>query len=98
MNMQKLMQQAQRMQRDLESKKKEIAQEEFVGKYEWVEVKLNGNKDMVSCKINQESLDEDDIEMLEDFIVLAMKDALEKVNKEYEDKMGQYAGMFDGLM
>lgn len=98
MNMQSIMQQAQRMQRDLQKKKDEIGAQLFPGKYEFVEVTLNGKKEMVSCKIDKEELSKEDIEMLEDFIVMAMKDSIQKIEKEYEAKLGQYAGMLDGLM
>ena len=98
MNMQSIMQQAQRMQRDLQKKKDAISAQLFPGKYEFVEVTLNGKKEMVSCKIDKEELSKEDIEMLEDFIVMAMKDSIQKIEKEYEAKLGQYAGMLDGLM
>ena len=98
MNMHSIMAQAQRMQRDLQKKKDEIGAQLFPGKYEFVEVTLNGKKEMVKCKINKDSLEKDDIEMLEDFIIMATKDAIGKVEKEYENKLGQYAGMLDGLM
>ena len=98
MNMQSIMQQAQKMQRDLQKKKDEISAQLFPGKYEFVEVTLNGKKEMVSCKIDKEELSKEDIEMLEDFIVMAMKDSIQKIEKEYEAKLGQYAGMLDGLM
>ena len=98
MNMQSIMAQAQRMQRDLQKKKDEIGAQLFPGKYEFVEVTLNGKKEMVKCKINKESLEKEDIEMLEDFIIMATKDAIGNVEKEYENKLGQYAGMLDGLM
>ena len=98
MNMQSIMQQAQRMQRDLQKKKEEINAQLFPGKYEFVEVTLNGKKELVKISIQKDSLDKDDIEMLEDFIVLAQKDALVKIDKEFQAKMGQYAGMLDGLM
>ncbi len=98
MNMQSIMAQAQRMQRDLQKKKDEIGAQLFPGKYEFVEVTLNGKKEMVKCKINKDSLEKEDIEMLEDFIIMATKDAINKVEKEYENKLGQYAGMLDGLM
>ena len=98
MNMQSIMQQAQRMQRDLQKKKDEISAQLFPGKYEFVEVTLNGKKEMVSCKIDKEELSKEDIEMLEDFIVMAMQDSIQKIEKEYEAKLGQYAGMLDGLM
>ena len=96
--MQQIMQQAQRMQRDLQTKKEEIEKETFVGTYEWVEVVLNGKKEMVSCTIHQEEILKDDVELLQDFITLAVKDAISKIDKEYQSKMGQYAGMLDGLM
>ena len=98
MNMKSIMQQAQRMQRDLQKKKDEISGQLFPGKYEFVEVTLNGKKEMVSCKINKEELAKEDIEMLEDFIIMAVKDSIQKIEKEYEAKLGQYAGMLDGLM
>ena len=36
--------------------------------------------------------------MLEDFIVLASKDAITKIDKEFNSKMGQYSGMLNGLI
>ncbi|MBR1679717.1 MAG: YbaB/EbfC family nucleoid-associated protein [Bacilli bacterium] len=98
MNMQSIMAQAQRMQRDMQKKKDEINAMEFTGQQDFVEVTLNGKKEMVRCKINKEQLDSSDIEMLEDILCLAVKDAISKVDKEYKAKMGQYAGMLDGLM
>ena len=98
MNMQSIMAQAQKMQRDIKKKKEELNAQLFPGKYEFVEVTLNGKKEMVRCKIDKKELDASDIELLEDFIVLATKDALQKIDQEFQAKMGQYAGMLDGLM
>lgn len=98
MNMQNIMAQAQRMQRDIQKKKDEINQKLFPGKYEFVEVILNGKKELTKITINKDNLDKEDIEMLEDFIVLAQKQALADIDKEFQSKMGQYAGMLDGLM
>ncbi len=98
MNMQKLMQQAQKMQRDMQKNQEELEKMNFTGTYEWVEVVLNGKKEMISCKIKQENLDNEDLEMLQDFIVLAVNAAVKKVDAEYEAKMGQYSSMLGGLM
>lgn len=95
MNMQNLMAQAQRMQKDLEKKKTEINKMTFTGKNGFVEVVLNGNKEMVSIKIENENID--DVEMLEDMIMLAMKDAMEKVNKEIDSKFGSLGAGLGGL-
>ncbi len=98
MNMQKLMQQAQKMQRDMQKNQEELEKMNFTGTYEWVEVVLNGKKEMISCKIKQENVDNEDLEMLQDFIVLAVNDAVKKVDAEYNTKMGQYSSMLGGLM
>lgn len=92
MNMQNLMAQAQKMQRDMQKKKEEIDNTLFTGNSEMVEVVFNGKKEMVSIKIKGE-LASDDIEILEDMIVLASKDATSKVDKEIEDKMGSLGGL-----
>lgn len=94
MNMQQLMQQAQRMQRDIEKKKQELDNMEFYGKSEWIEVLFNGKREIKSFKILKDGIiDEEDKEMLEDMIMLAIKDAFNKIETETEEKMGQYASM-----
>lgn len=94
MNMQQIMQQAQRMQRDINNKKEKIDSTIFTGKSEWVEISFNGKRDITSFKILKEGIiDEDDKEMLEDMIMIAMKDAFEKIDKETEAQLGQYASM-----
>ena len=93
MNMQQIMQQAQRMQRDITKKKEEIDGMEFLGKSERVEIVFNGKREIKSFKILKDIIDEDDKEMLEDMIMLAIKDAFSKIDKETESKLGSYASM-----
>lgn len=93
MNMQRIMQQAQRMQRDITKKKEEIDKMEFLGKSEWVEIVFNGKREIKSFKILKDELDGDDKEMLEDMIMIAIKDAFSKIDKESESKLGSYASM-----
>lgn len=93
MNMQQIMQQAQRMQRDITRKKEEIDKMEFLGKSEWVEIVFNGKREIKSFKILKDEIDVDDKEMLEDMIMIAIKDAFSKIDKESESKLGSYASM-----
>lgn len=93
MNMQQIMQQAQRMQRDITKKKEEIDKMEFFGKSEWVEIVFNGKREIKSFKILKDEIDVDDKEMLEDMIMIAIKDAFSKIDKESESKLGSYASM-----
>jgi len=97
MNMQNLMAQAQKMQRDIQKKKEEIDQTIFTGKSEMVEVEYNGKKEMVSIKITAENLEKDDLEILEDMILLASKDAIQKIDQEMETKLGSLGAGLGGL-
>ena len=98
MNMQALMQEAQKMQRDLQKKQDEIAQMEFEGTSEWVTIVLSGKKEIRKLNIKKVKLDEEDIEMLEDMVQIAFKDALSKVDKAYDEKLGMYGKQLNGLI
>lgn len=98
MNLQSLMKQAQSMQKNMMDAKNKIDSMTFVGESELVEVKMNGKKEVISVKIKQTDLENDDIEILEDMIVIAMNDAINKINKEINDKMGSQAGTFGSFL
>jgi DNA-binding YbaB/EbfC family protein len=98
MNMNALMQQAQKMKKDMETKQKEIESSTFEGNSELVDIILYGSKKVKSVKIKKSSLDEEDVEILEDMIKIAMNEALNKIEKTTEEKMGVYAKQFGGLM
>lgn len=98
MNIQNLMAQAQKMQKEITKKKEEIDNSIFEGTSEWVKVKINGKKELEEVKITFEGpIEEDDKEMLEDMIKIAMNDAAKKVDQEVESKMGAYGSSLNGL-
>ena len=97
MNMQNLMAQAQKMQRDIQKKKDEIDKTIFTGKSEMVEVQMNGKKEMVSIKFLNKDINSDDLEILEDMIVIACKEATQKIDKEIEEKLGSIGSGLGGL-
>lgn len=99
MNIQALMKQAQAMQKKLMDSKKKIEEMTFEGNSELVMVKINGKKEVISVKIKEtSSLDKDDIEILEDMIVIAINDALRKIEKETNDKLGSQAGSLSSFL
>ena len=99
MNMQQLMAQAQKMQRDITKKKEEIDNMEFEGNSELVDVVLSGNKRVISIKIKTAGpLDSDDIEALEDMIKIAITDAISKIDKETDKQLGSYGNGLGGLL
>lgn len=97
MNMQAMMQQAQKLQRDMMKAKNEIDEKNFTSTQGFLTIEMKGTKEITSVKIDKENLDKDDIEMLEDLISLAVNDNINKIEKETESKMGKFGGL-SGLM
>ena len=76
MNMQAMLKQAQALQKDMLKIKDEIDSTEFVGESSLVKVTVKGTKEVVKVEIDSsESLDKDEIEMLQDMIVIAVNEA-----------------------
>ena len=97
MNMQAMLKQAQALQKDMLKAKEEIDNKEFTGESSLVKVTLKGDKTVVKVDINSDSsLEKDDIEVLEDMIVVAMNDAIKKIDNFTESKMSKY-GNIPGL-
>ncbi len=98
MNMQGLMAQAQKMQREVTKAKEELDKKIFEGKSEWVKLELNGAKELVNFELLwNEPIDSDDKEVLEDMIKIAFNNALSDVDKETEKTMGKYGNGLGGL-
>ena len=101
-NMNNLMKQAQRMQRQMEENQKEMETKEFTAAAGGgaVEVTVSGRREVVKVKLSEEVVDPEDIEMLEDLIVAAANEALRKVeeaNTELMNKMTGGLGLGGGL-
>ena len=97
MNLQALMKQAQAMQKNMVDSKNKIDAMIFVGESELVKIEMNGKKEVLKVEIKEKELEKDEIEILEDMIMLAVNDAINKVNKEIQEKMGNQAGAFGNL-
>lgn len=98
-NMNNLMKQAQRMQKQMEEKTKEIELKEWEASAGGgaVTVKVSGKKEVTSVVLSKEVVDPDDIEMLQDLIIAATNEALRKMEEESQATMGQITGGLGGL-
>ena len=98
MNMQALMKQAQKLQKDMMTAKEEIDNTSFIGENSLVKVTIKGTKKVEKVEINKDnSLEKEDIEMLEDMILLAINEANKKVDEMTESKMGKFGNSMPGL-
>ena len=84
MDMRALMQQAQRMQAEMEKQQKALEAKEFEinSAGGGIKVVIGGNKEIKSIDIDKEIIDPDDKEMLQDMIVVAINEAIGKVLEE----------------
>ena len=90
MNIQALMKQAQSLQKDMMKAKEEIDNTLFTGSNSF---KVNGKKKVLDIKIDTDSVDKDDIEMLQDILMVALNNAFSEVDKVTEQKMSKYANI-----
>ena len=97
MNMQAMLKQAQKLQKEMLETQEKINQTEFTGKSSIVTVKMTGAKELKNVKIDLEQIEADDVELLQDMIVVAVNDAINQINKETEAKMGKYTQGMPGL-
>ena len=97
MNIQAMMKQAQKLQKEMMSAKEEINNTTFEGKSSFVTVKVKGTKEVESIKIDSESLEKEDIEMLEDMLLVAINDANKQVDEMTEKKLGKFTQGMPGL-
>lgn len=97
MNIQAMMKQAQKLQKDMMNAKKEIDETEFECTKSFVTVKAMGNKKIKSIKIGMESISKDEVEMVEDLMLVAVNELMDKIDKEIEKKMGKYTQGMPGL-
>jgi len=93
MNIQKMMQQAQQMQENLQRQLKQTKVEATAGGG-MVSVVMNGVKEIQSLTIDPEVVSRDDVEMLQDLIVAAITDAQRRADDLASQQMG---GMMGGL-
>lgn len=98
-NMNNLMKQAQRMQRQMEEGQKELETKEFSAKAGGgaVEVVVTGKKEIVKVTLSEEAVDPEDIETLQDLIMAAANEALRQAEEANNELMGKMAGGFGGL-
>jgi DNA-binding YbaB/EbfC family protein len=92
--MQQLMQQAQKMQRQMAAAQAELADTELTGTAGGgtVSVTMTGAGEIRAVAISPAAVDPDDIETLQDLIVAAARDARRAVEDLSEQKLGPLTG------
>jgi len=95
-DMRQIMQQAQLMQEQLAKAQAELAERRFEGSAGggMVPAVVTGSPELVEIKISPDVVDADDVEMIEDLVVAAVRQAMEAA---VEAATSQLGGLTDGL-
>jgi len=93
-NMNNMMKQAQKFQKQMEEKQKELENKTYEAAVGGgaVIAYANGKKEIIDIKIKPEVVDPDDIEMLQDLIISACNEVLGKAEAESASEMGKLTG------
>jgi DNA-binding YbaB/EbfC family protein len=87
MDMNALMRQAQSMQKQMIKKQKEVEEKEFTVASNGgaIQITIKGDKKVLKIEIDEDLIDVENKEMLQEMLIIAINDAIKKV----EDAMGQ---------
>ena len=91
-NMNQLMKQAQKMQKQMEETTKALEESTYEATAGGgvVKVVVSGKKEVVSVHLEEEVVDPDDVEMLEDLIATCINNALKQVDDAQAASLGKY--------
>ena len=97
-NMNNLMKQAQKMQRQMEQAQKEMETKEYTAAAGGgvVEVTVSGKREITKVKIAEEVVDPEDVETLEDLVMAATNEALRQLEEANQASMSSITGGLGG--
>ena len=96
MNMQAMMMQAKKLQKEIENTTKEIDSKVFTYENQNIIVECLGTNEIKKINIKNEDILSDK-EMLEDVVLVAINDVLNQVVEEKNKKLGKYTNGLGGL-
>ena len=98
MNMQQMMIQAQKMQRELKKALDELAKQEFsVNKSGAVTITMMGDGSLKSIDIDDDAFEKDNKEMIQDLIVMGVQELSEKIEEAKADINEKITGSRSGF-
>ena len=89
-----MMNKIRKMQREMMEAQKRLEESIFTGTAGggMVKVEVKGDKTIVSIDIDADILNPEDKEIIQDTIMMAINDAMRKVDEETQDVMGAFTG------
>ncbi|MEB7721759.1 YbaB/EbfC family nucleoid-associated protein [Staphylococcus equorum] len=91
-NMQQMMKQMQKMQQKMGEEQEKLKEEKVQGTAGggMVTVTVSGHKEVLDVEIKEEAVDPDDIEMLQDLVIAATNEAMNKADELTQERLGKH--------
>lgn len=92
-NMQSMMKQMQKLQKNMQADQEKLHETEFTGKApeDMVLATFTGDHQLKDITIKEEAVDPDDVDMLQDFVIAAVNDAMAQIDDATQKTMGKYS-------
>ena len=91
-NMQQMMKQMQKMQKKMAQEQDNLTEERVAGTAGggMVTVTVTGHKEVVDVEIKEEAVDPEDVEMLQDLVLAATNEAMNKADELTQQRLGKH--------
>ena len=95
-NINNLMKQAQKMQKQMEQAQADLEEKDFTATAGGgaVKVTVSGKRELKSIEIDSEVVDPEDVEMLQDLILAAVNEGIKQVDSFSQQSMSRFTGGF----
>ncbi len=96
MDMNQLMKQAQKMQKELAKQQEALANKTYEASSGggMVSAKINGKNELLELKLDPEVVNKDDVEMLQDLVIAAVNEAHRRAQEEIQKEL---SGLMGGM-
>lgn len=88
-----------KMQKEMAKAQEALNEKEFIGEAtnQLVTATFTGDRTMKDLTIKEDVVDPEDVDMLQDLVIMAVNDALVKIEKETEATLGKYTKGMPGF-
>lgn len=91
MNINEMLKKAKRLQAEMEIEEKEIAKREFVVEKQGIKLTMLGSRKIKTIEISPALIDPDDPELVQDLVMLAVNEAIDRIEETYDELGDKYS-------
>ncbi|MBN4089272.1 YbaB/EbfC family nucleoid-associated protein [Mycoplasma enhydrae] len=91
MNINEMLKNAKRIQGEMEKDEQEVSKTIFTVEKQGITVTMNGERKITKIEINEALIDPEDPELVQDLVMIAVNEAIDKVQEAYDKIAEKYS-------